>query len=114
MRSFLAPASFVVGLMAASGVLAQGAPKPVAVSLTLDHHQFDPAEITVPAGQKVQIMLVNKDPALEEFDSDDLGVEERVTPGDTISFEIGPLKPGIYSFIGEFHAKTAQGVLTVR
>lgn len=82
------------------------------VTLTLKGHRFTPASITVPAGQKVRIDLVNQDPATEEFDSHDLRVEEVVTPMGKISFWIGPLKPGEYSFMGEFHAATAQGKVT--
>jgi len=82
------------------------------VSLTLKQHRFTPAAISVPAGQKVRIVLVNQDAATEEFDSHDLRVEQVVTPMGKISFWIGPLKPGDYSFMGEFHAATAQGKVT--
>lgn len=54
-------------------------------------------------------MLINQDMATEEFDSHDLRVEELVTPKGRVTFTIGPLKPGLYSFMGEFHAATAQG-----
>jgi plastocyanin len=84
------------------------------VTLTLKNHRFTPATFPVPADQKVRITLVNEDPAAEEFDSHDLRVEQVVTPMATISFTIGPLKPGQYSFMGEFHAATAQGQITVR
>ena len=79
------------------------------VVLTLKDHRFSPASVTVPAGQKVRIELINQDPAVEEFDSVDLGVERDVTPHGRTSFTIGPLKPGTYSFMGELHADTAQG-----
>ena len=82
------------------------------VVLTLKNHQFAPARISVPAGQKVRITLINQDPATEEFDSHDLQVEQVVTPMGRITFTIGPLKPGDYSFMGEFHAATAQGKVT--
>jgi len=82
------------------------------VTLTLKNHRFTPDSFSVPAGQKVRINLVNQDMATEEFDSHDLRVEEVVTPNAKITFEIGPLKPGQYSFMGEFHASTAQGKVT--
>jgi hypothetical protein len=31
-----------------------------------------------------------------------------------VRFEIGPLKPGAYEFMGEHHRKTAQGVVTAK
>ena len=94
----------------AGGARAQG--ETSTVMLTLKDHRFTPASVTVPAGQKVRIELVNQDPAMEEFDSIDLGVERDVTPHGRTSFTIGPLKAGDYSFMGELHADTAQGRLT--
>ena len=81
------------------------------VTLELKDHRFTPAEILVPSDQAIRILLINRDGALEEFDSDDLVVEEDVTPHGEISFTVGPLKPGRYRFIGELHSRTASGVL---
>lgn len=81
------------------------------VTLELKDHRFTPAEITAPSDQTIRIRLINRDGALEEFDSDDLRVEEDVTPHGEVSFTVGPLKPGRYRFMGEFHARTAYGVL---
>ena len=85
---------------------------PGGVTLTLKNHRFTPATFTVAAGQKVRVTLINQDPATEEFDSHDLRLEEVVTPMGRISFNIGPLPAGQYSFMGEFHAGTAQGKVT--
>jgi hypothetical protein len=63
------------------------------------------------AGRPIRIELANQDGALEEFDSDDLRVERDVTPHGRVSFTVGPLKPGSYSFMGELHADTASGVV---
>ncbi len=83
-----------------------------AITLTLKDHRFSPSNVTVPAGQRVRVTLINQDPATEEFDSHDLRLEEVVTPMAKISFDIGPLAVGQYSFMGEFHADTAQGKVT--
>jgi plastocyanin len=94
---------------------AAGAASPVQnVALTLKDHRFQPAEVAADAGRVIEIVLTDRDSTPEEFDSDDLGVEEVVHPGQTIRFRLGPLKPGSYSFIGERHADTAKGVITVR
>jgi plastocyanin len=85
---------------------------PAGITLTLKNHRFTPATFAVPAGQKVRITLINQDPATEEFDSHDLRLEEVVTPMGRITFDIGPLQAGQYSFMGEFHAETAQGKVT--
>ena len=80
--------------------------------LVLKEHRFSPDQVKVPAGQRVRIELVNEDAASEEFDSDDLHVEKDVTPHGKVSFDVGPLKPGSYSFMGELHADTASGTMT--
>jgi plastocyanin len=82
------------------------------VRLVLKNHRFTPDAVTVPAGQRIRIELVNEDAASEEFDSEDLRVERDVTPHGKVSFEIGPLKPGAYSFMGELHPDTASGTIT--
>ena len=79
------------------------------VTVELKDHRFTPQTLTVPAGETVRIVLVNHDAATEEFDSRELNVEELVTPQGQASFTIGPLKPGTYAFMGEFHPDTAQG-----
>lgn len=102
----------LIGILAAApAALAETAPVHT-VALTLKDHRFTPDKVTVPAGQKIRIELTNEDAALEEFDSDDLHVEKDVTPHGKVSFTVGPLKPGKYSFMGELHADTASGDLT--
>lgn len=98
----------------ASLALASPAAATTPVALTLKDHRFEPAEIVVPAGQKIEIRLDNKDGSADEFDSLDLMVEEDVTPHGQVKFTVGPLPPGAYSFQGEMHPKTAQGRLVVR
>ncbi len=94
---------------------AAATPAPIqTVTFTLRDHRFDPSKVTVRAWQPIEVVLTDKDGTPEEFDSDDLGVEEVVHPGQTIRFRIGPLKPGSYSFIGEHHSETAQGVFISR
>jgi plastocyanin len=109
-KNCLIAAIVALGLFAGMASAASAAP----VSLTLKDHRFSPAELSVPAGQRVQVLLVNQDPATEEFDSHDLKVEKLVTPNSKASFWIGPLAPGAYKFMGEFHPATAQGRVVVK
>ena len=88
-------------------------PSPVQVELVLQGHRFTPEEITVPPGVPVEIHLVNRDSALEEFDSEDLGVEQDVTPQGDVRFTLKPLKPGRSRFMGEMHSDTARGRVVV-
>ena len=82
------------------------------VVLTLKNHRYEPAAINVPAGRKIHVHLINQDGAMEEFDSNDLRVEEDVTPHGATDFTVGPLKPGTYAFMGEAHPATATGRFT--
>ncbi len=107
-----ARSSLAAALVLAAGAAFAAPPHQAAVVMTLKDHRFSPAQVTVPAGVAVRITLTNLDGATEEFDSDDLLVEERITPHEKLTFTVGPLKPGAYHFMGEFHASTAQGVVT--
>lgn len=86
---------------------------PQVVMLTLKDHRFEPPTFTVAADRPIRIELVNRDAASEEFDSEDLHVERDVTPNGRVSFIVGPLKAGTYSFMGELHADTANGEIKV-
>ncbi len=79
--------------------------------LTLKDHRFSPAEIKVPANQRVTITLINEDATPEEFDSSALKVEKVVAGKSKGVVRIGPLKAGRYPFIGEYHEATAKGVV---
>ena len=79
--------------------------------VTIKDHKFSPAEIKVPANQRVEITVINDDATPEEFESGSLKIE-KVIPGKSKGVvRIGPLKPGRYSFVGEFHESTAKGVV---
>lgn len=82
--------------------------------LTIKDHMFDPAEIQVPAGQEVTLVVKNMDDTAEEFESETLDVEEVIGGGQEASFKIGPLEAGTYEFVGEFHADTAKGNVVVQ
>lgn len=100
-------------LLTAQAARAEPAGEPAVVRLTLNGHRFQPETVVAPAGRPIRIELVNEDPALEEFDSQDLGVEKDITPHGRASVTLGPLKPGRYDFMGELHAATASGTLEV-
>ena len=81
------------------------------VSLAIVGHQFDPAELKVPAGKRVRLTIHNRDSTPEEFESHSLNREKVIPGGGKAAIFIGPLKPGRYEFIGEFNPKTARGVV---
>jgi hypothetical protein len=83
-------------------------------SLVITNHRFQPAEITIPSGKKVRLMIENRDATPEEFDSYALNREKVVAGNGSAMIYIGPLEPGRYPFSGEFHADTAQGVIVAQ
>ena len=83
----------------------------VELQLVIKNHRFEPSELRVPAGQRIKLVIDNRDDTPEEFDSHDLNREKLVPPGSKVTVFIGPLKPGRYAFIGEYHEATAKGVV---
>lgn len=83
-------------------------------TLVINDHRFQPAEITIPSGKKIKLMIVNRDSTPEEFDSFALNREKVIVSQGSATLYIGPLEAGRYEFIGEFHASTAQGAINVR
>jgi plastocyanin len=82
------------------------------IVLTLKDHQFTPAAVTVPAGERFRIEDENRDTTPAEFESSDLRVEKIVVPGGRIVVNAGPLKPGTYTFFDDYHPDQAKGTLT--
>lgn len=83
-------------------------------TIVIKDHQFDPASLTIPAGQKIKLTVDNQDPTVEEFESFDLNREKVVSGNKKIIVFIGPLKQGSYKYFGDFHQKTAQGLIVAQ
>ena len=108
---YILPALAAAALFVSAGALAADPP---AFELILKDHQFAPAELTIPAGQRVKLTVKNQDASAAEFESHDFKAEKVIPPGGEASLLIGPLKPGNYRFYDEFHEKSAQGRLIVK
>jgi len=83
-------------------------------NLTIENHKFTPERIEIPAGKKVKFLVENKDASAEEFDSDDLRIEKVIGANSRGTIWVGPLKAGEYKFVGEYHDKTARGVVVAK
>ena len=79
--------------------------------LVIKNHRFEPAELKVPAGQRVKLVVHNQDSTPEEFESHSLNREKVIPAGAKATIYIGPVKPGRYTFYGEYNEATAQGVV---
>ena len=95
-----------VGVMAGNALAAE--PE---LMLVIKNHQFEPSELKVPAGQRVKLVVHNQDTTPEEFESHSLNREKVIPAGSKVSIYIGPLKPGSYSFYGEYNPASAKGVV---
>ena len=83
------------------------------VDLEIRDHLFHPEEVRIPANTKVKLVVYNRDPTPEEFESYELNREKVIMGGRNANIFIGPLAPGTYPFFGEFNPKTAQGRVVV-
>ncbi|HEX3538022.1 MAG TPA: cupredoxin domain-containing protein [Stellaceae bacterium] len=96
-------------ILAAAPVAAQN----VSPTITIQNRQFVPAELTIPAGQKVELIVRNQQQTPAEFESTSLHREKVVPPGGQISVFIGPLQPGRYEFFDDFN-QAARGFIVVK
>ena len=82
--------------------------------IVIKDHRMNPAELQVPAGQKIKLTVDNQDATPEEFESHLLN-REKIIPGNSkATIFIGPLKPGTYEYFGDFNQATAQGKIIAK
>jgi plastocyanin len=101
----------LVILLAAAGLAGAEDPQ---FTLVIKEHRFAPAELQIPAGVKVKLVIKNEDSTPEEFESRELHREKVVPPGQQVVVIVGPLDAGTYPFFGDFHHETAQGKLIAK
>ena len=83
---------------------------PMGAAIELEDALLEIPAGAVPPGTTITITS-STTPAPEEFESHSLNREKVVPGGKKASIYVGPLKPGRYTFFGEYNEKTAQGVL---
>lgn len=83
------------------------------VVIEIRDHLFLPPEVEVPGNVKIRLLIYNRDPSPEEFESYELNREKVIMGNRKAVIFIGPLLPGEYPFFGEFHPETAQGKVIV-
>jgi plastocyanin len=106
-----APAGIIAGAILYGlcfGIASAGTP---VYQIEIREHLFYPSELTIPAGQKVKLLVLNQDATPEEFESFELNREKVIKGKRKAVIFIGPLRPGRYPYFGEFHPETAQGMI---
>jgi len=83
-------------------------------TIEIKNHLFYPAEVIVPAEEKVKLLIINHDQTPEEFESFELNREKVILGNRRGIVFIGPIDAGEYTFFGEFYPETAQGKIIVK
>ena len=82
--------------------------------ITLENHHFMPTELSIPAGQKIKIIVKNLDATPAEFESEDLRREKVIGAKSEIVVSVGPLKAGNYAYVDDFHRTTTTGTIVAK
>jgi hypothetical protein len=82
--------------------------------LEIRNHLFLPDTLIIPANTKVKLIIYNRDPTPEEFESYELNREKVILGGRKAIVFVGPLSPGEYPFFGEFNPQTALGTIIAK
>lgn len=110
--------SLPIAQLSILAAIAMWAPVSVADEATFElkihNHRFEPETVTVPANKRVRLVVRNADATPEEFESYRLNREKVIPGGGTAIIYVGPLDPGTYPFIGEFHEATAKGRIVAK
>jgi plastocyanin len=110
-RSFLSLVSLAGVLLLTSGA---GAMVPDQPLIQFENHHFSPQTLNVPAGQKLEIKVVNNSQETIEFESFKLNREKVVTPGETITVHLPELSAGNYDFYDDFHQDVPEGTIVAK
>lgn len=102
---------YITAIMLACTAMTRAQAADSDILVIIKNHQFTPAEIKVPAQQRIKLNIHNQDNTPEEFESHSLNREKLIPAGAKVVIHIGPLKPGRYDFFGEFNQSTAKGVV---
>jgi hypothetical protein len=106
----------VLGLVAmvASLALNPAQAQETVFTLTIKDHQFDPPRLDVPANVKFKLVVKNLDNERAEFESKPMKIEKIIAANAETTLNVGPLKPGEYPFVEEFHEDVARGAIVAR
>lgn len=102
--------ALALAALLATGPLLAATPQ---MNLQIKNRVFEPAQLQVPAGTKVKLLIHNADTIPAEFESYDLSREVVVPGGANVSIYIGPLRAGNYKFFNDFNPAATGSVIAV-
>lgn len=88
-----------------SAVHAQGLP---VFEITAKDGRLTPAQLQVPAGQRIKLVIHNASQGPIEFENLTMHIEKVLGAGATSFVVLPALLPGSYEFVDEFHSDTAR------
>jgi len=104
-----------IGLIAILwGVQTSAAAELAEFHVIIERHRFTPAVLEIPAGKKFRLIVENRDPTPEEFESYDFNREKIVAGNSSIVVFIGPLKAGSYEYFGDFNPQSARARIVAK
>jgi heme/copper-type cytochrome/quinol oxidase subunit 2 len=109
-RPLMRPALTLLAFLLAWPAVAAETPT---ASLTIRNRVFEPAELEVPANQKIELHVRNADAAASEFESAELHREKMMAAGQEVVIFIGPLRAGSYEFFDDLNPR-ARGHIVAR
>ena len=86
-----------------------GGSQPPGLQIAAVNIQFEPAELTVPAGEVVTITLDNRDQGVphdivvRDADGNEIAASAIITGPAQVQLPLGPLEPGSYPFVCTVH-----------
>ncbi|HEV8072926.1 MAG TPA: cupredoxin domain-containing protein [Opitutaceae bacterium] len=82
--------------------------------IDFSNHHFSPQTLVVPAGQPLQIKVVNSSREKIEFESFSLNREKVIEPGESITVRLPALRACSYDFYDDFHNDVPEGSIVAR
>jgi plastocyanin len=82
-------------------------------SIAIRGNGFVPAQLELPPGVKVKLVITNEGTLPAEFESFDLSREIIVPAGRSVTVFVGPLDAGRYEFFNDFN-RAMQGSIIVK
>ena len=103
----------IMSLVVVFSAAAMAQEESIQIKLVIENGKFVPAEIKAAANKRIELLVENKGPGAEEFESKELKREKVIPAGQTVKITLGTLKKGVYKFFGDYHQDTAKGHLTI-
>lgn len=107
-----------LGLICALGVIlaapAAFAAEDNGYELVVKDHAFHPEKMVVPAGERIKLIITNKDATPMEFESYDLDREKIIVGNSSATIYLGPLDAGTYKIFDDFHRATTTGTVVAK